>query len=162
MNEQQKNNLLRFESTSEILEAARNVVSEAPEELRESIEPYFIARYFVTIYEVRKGEIPIQVWNEYRNALDHLFRHLVNQEKQLNDKSQIKSMQKHFLRAALDVLKLHIHRTQDYLKEQKHSHNPRMLALVDNGDFIKACNSSFRKAEKLFEDAKITLKILQF
>jgi hypothetical protein len=155
VSEPQKEYPIRFESTQEILEAAKEIVLEAPEEFKESIEPYFVARYFVAVFEARNGQIPFQVWNEYRNALDHLFRHLVNREKQPHDFSQIKKMQNHFLRAALDVLKLHIHRTQDYLKNQKDSHSPRVLELVDNGVFIKEFNRDFRQAEQLFEEAKI-------
>lgn len=155
MSEPQKSSDLRFHSSIEILEAAKTKVNQAPEILRDSIEPYFIARYFVAIFEARNGQIPIQVWNEYRNALDHLFRYLVDAEKDLATKSQIKSMQKHFLRAALDILKLHIHRTQDYLKEFSNKYNPRVLDLVDNGSFIKEYNRDLRNAEKLFEQAKI-------
>jgi len=144
--------LLLFNSAEELLAEAKQVCFQAPENLKESIEPYFISRYFVAIYEARHGEIPIQVWNEYRNALDHLFRHLVSSE---SNSGQVSSAQKHFLRAALDILKLHIHKTQISINEIKKAVDPNALRLVDNGDFITQLNKDIPEAMDLFESAKI-------
>lgn len=155
MNESQ-NKFSGFSSTKEILSEAKNVVLSAPELLRNSIEPYFVSRYFVAIYEARNGEIPIQVWNEYRNALDHLFRYLVASDKQEEREGQIKSAQKHFLRAALDILKLHTHRTQDAIKGFRSDYSSTIFEMVDSGEFIKNFDKNVREAEKLYEDAKIS------
>lgn len=138
-----------FKSTTEILDAAEELVSNAPNDLKDAIKPYFVSRYFVALFEARHGEIPIQVWNEYRNAFDHLFRSLVNQ-----DPTQIKDVKKHLLRAALDILKLHIHKTSDVIKKEIDSHEPEVLRLVDNGVFFEDIKSSHKRYVKDFEIAK--------
>lgn len=145
--------MLSFDSPEDLLNKAKSVTSKAPPDLKESIEPYFVSRYFVAVYEARHGEIPIQVWNEYRNALDHLFRHLVNPS---NGSTQINSAHKHFIRAALDILKLHTHRTQDSINKIKDTYDTRVLELVDNGEFIIKLNKSTANAIDLFEFAKIS------
>lgn len=140
-----------FKSTKEILDAAEELVSNAPDGLKNAIKPYFISRYFVALFEARHGEIPIQVWNEYRNAFDHLFRFLVSQ-----DTTQIKDVEKHLLRAALDILKLYIHTTSDTIKKEIDSHKPEVLRLVDNGDFLEDINSSHKNHVNAFESAKVS------
>ena len=144
--------MLLFNSPEELLSEAQQVSSKAPQNLKESIEPYFVSRYFVAVYEARHGEIPIQVWNEYRNALDHLFRYLVSSE---NNTGQINSAHKHFLRAALDILKLHIHKTQESINKTVTALNPKVVKLVDNGEFITHLNKNISEATNLFERAKI-------
>lgn len=140
--------MISFKSPEDILNKAKSVTSKAPSNLKESIEPYF-----VSVYESRHGKIPIQVWNEYRNALDHLFRHLVNPD---NGASQVDSAHKHFLRAALDILKLHTHKSQDSINKIKEDYDSRVLELVDNGEFIIRLNKSINNATELFEAAKIS------
>jgi hypothetical protein len=148
-----------FECKEELLNEAEKTISLAPEGFKDSIKLYFIARYFVVIYESRYGEIPIQVWNEYRNTLDHFFRHLtaggtVGSED--DAKGHIKKMEGHLQRAALDALKIFSHKTHDSVEKLKEEHNPKILNLVDNGKFIQSINENLLNAEQLFEHAKVS------
>lgn len=42
--------------------------------LKSSIYYYTISRALVAIFEANSYKLPVQVWNEYRNSLDHLMR----------------------------------------------------------------------------------------
>jgi hypothetical protein len=117
---------------------------------KDSTYLYFIARYFVSVYEAKFGVIPIQVWNEYRNALDHFFRSLTNP-----NSTHLKKMQGHLQRAVLDVLKLYCHSVQDQVRKLKDDFKPEVLRLVDNGNFSKQLDISIKESEELFILAKV-------
>lgn len=158
MLEEQKKQLKVFQSKEELLAGAETQVSLAPSEFKVSIKLYYIARYFVAIYESRYQEIPIQVWNEYRNALDHLFRHLTAGGKigSPDDASKhLKKMEGHIQRAALDILKIFSHKSHESISSLKASHDPKILRLVDNGKFLQSLNKKFQQAQNLFELAKV-------
>ncbi|MBE0491312.1 MAG: hypothetical protein IBX44_03560 [Sulfurospirillum sp.] len=93
-------NIEIFKTKDELLQKAGEQSNKVEEKYKQSIFLYFIARYFVSVHEAKFGTIPIQVWNEYRNALDHFFRNLTN-----NDPAHIGKMEGHIQRAVLDILK---------------------------------------------------------
>lgn len=139
-----------FKRKEELIEKAEEISSTLTDtNYKESIYLYFIARYFVSLYEANFGTIPIQVWNEYRNALDHFFRDLTSP-----DNSHLKKMQGHLQRAALDILKLYCHSVQEEVKKLKNDIKPEILILVDNGNFSKNLDIDINKSKKLFAFAK--------
>lgn len=150
-----------YSTRDELLEAANEQAQSTLPIYLESTKLYFIARYFVAIYESRYGEIPIQVWNEYRNALDHFFRHLTNINNRntldTNDEdNNLHKMECHLQRAALDILKLLCHKTNETVEQKKVEYSVPVMRLVDNGKFLIKINDDLNKAVKLFETAKVS------
>ena len=71
-----------FDTKEELLAEAQKQAQRVEEfNLKKATKLYFLARYFVAVYESRFSQIPIQVWNEYRNALDHYFRYLTEERR---------------------------------------------------------------------------------
>ena len=112
--------LMIYENKNDLLSAAEKQSSKVEKNYKHSTYLYFIARYFVSVYESRHGEIPIGVWNEYRNAIDHFFRFLTNEKGNINNQGvpcQLEKMEGHLQRAALDIMKILCHRTQENIKK---------------------------------------------
>lgn len=139
-----------YTSKEELLEKAGIISKSADKEFQESLKLYFIARYFVSLYEAKFNSIPVQVWNEYRNSLDHFFRSKTNP----ND-NHVRKMQGHIQRAVLDILKLYCHSIQDLVSEIDKQYSTDVLKLVDNGNFIKNIKLGTSASVSLFEKAKI-------
>ena len=144
------NNIVIFQNKEELLIQARKQADKVDKAQQHSVYLYFITRYFVSLFEGRFGKIPIQVWNEYRNALDHYFRHLTNQ-----DTKNLAKMEGHLQRAALDIMKIYCHKVQDKLLEQKAGYKTEVLHLVDNGSFYSKLVQGISSSEELFVQAKI-------
>lgn len=151
---EQKKELLIFSSMDALLAKADSHTDNVDKEFQSSARYYFIARYFVSIFESRFGGIPIQVWNEYRNALDHFFRYQTVQNKE--GSNHLKKMEGHILRAVLDVLKLFSHNSNIYIAETISTYKPESLNLVDNGRFAIDLHSDSRAAMRKFELAKVS------
>ena len=116
------------------LEAAANQTSQlAPGEHRHATYLYYLARYFVAMYEARFSEIPIQVWNEYRNALDHFYRHMTRTNEA--ELSHLKKMEGHVQRAVLDIAKIFCHDSSEEFEHLLAKESDECLRLVDNGNF---------------------------
>ena len=138
-----------FKSKIELIKEAKKQANKADSEQRQSVYLYFITRYFVSLFEARFGEISIQVWNEYRNALDHYFRY-VTQENTNN----LSKMEGHLQRAALDIMKFYCHKVEDRIEEEKNHYSKEVLSLVDNGVFYPTLLKGVHDSEKLFMQAK--------
>jgi len=139
-----------FESKEELLAEARGTADKVEDDFRRSLELYFIARYFVAVHESRYSKIPIQVWNEYRNALDHFFRSMTDTQ----DAGHLQKMEGHLQRAVLDVLKLVIHNSKDNVEQIISKIDNEASTLVDNGNFLPSIKKKYRSAVSLFEKAK--------
>jgi len=139
-----------FSSKEELLEAAQQTAASVDEKFARSLKLYFIARYFVAVYESRYSEIPIQVWNEYRNALDHFFRDMTDGDAG----GHLVKMEGHLQRAALDVLKLISHKSKDNVEAAVKRIDNDASGLVDNGDFLPKIKAEYRSSVSLFEKAK--------
>ena len=148
-------NRIIFENKEELLNQAKIQADKVEEEHKQSVLLYFIARYFVSLYEGRFGAIPIQVWNEYRNALDHYFRYLTNK-----NSTHLKKMESHLQRAALDIMKIYCHEAQNKTIKQKEEYKIEVLQLVDNGTFNSELIQGLSTAEDLFVNAKVDDSIL--
>lgn len=123
------------------------------ENLKSPVYYYAMARYLVAVFEAHSFSLPVQVWNEYRNSLDHLMRSFLTSDPD-NVESQLKSSRGHLLRACLDVIKLLCTSHDDWFKELKSSKAYFTYALVDNGNFLKDLEDQYTKAKKLIISAK--------
>ncbi|CAK0766331.1 hypothetical protein WCLP8_3940004 [uncultured Gammaproteobacteria bacterium] len=149
---------VRFTSAGQLIDAAKEKAENLSEHLKHSIFTYYICRYLVAVYEARHGEIPIQVWNEHRNTLDHFYRYVttVAPDQLFREASDhLKKMEAHTLRAALDMCKISCHRNHDYVKKMIDDAGEG-LKLLDGGGFHLKINGDLRCASKAFEDAKIS------
>lgn len=144
-----------FKTANDLIEAADHISNQAPKELKSSVYYYFTARYLVAVYEAIHGEIPIQVWNEYRNALDHYFRSITSRNEQSRIK-QIDRMERHLQRAVLDIGKLLCHKSSDRLTHALNSENISILNKLDDGNFLKDILQKQNTAQKLFIESKIS------
>jgi hypothetical protein len=137
------------ETKTELLAKAAKVAEFAPPDMRRMVELYYLTRYMVVLHEANFDAIPIQVWNEYRNALDHLIRHLTNV-----GGGHVKSMEGHIQRALLDICKLHCHRTNDLITLKLNEIDAKVLSLLDNGAFAQNLREKHDVARELFINAK--------
>lgn len=142
-----------FNSRAELEEAADFTSKKAPEEFQHTVYLYFLARYLVVVFETSFSKLPIQVWNEYRNAFDHYIRHLTKAEE--NGTDHLKKLEGHVQRAVLDVSKLLCHTKHDRLRTQVDLENRNALRMVDNGEFFPELEGKFETALLKFQHAKM-------
>lgn len=148
----------KFEAADDLFSAADTASEGVPEPLRYSIFLYFLSRYFVATFEARFGALPLQVWNEYRNTLDHFFRHVT-----LTDPNSIfstgsdhlKKMEGHAQRAVLDICKITCHASQEHLDKLILEHGQDVLELVNDGTFYSKLLTNRQNAIRTFENAKV-------
>jgi len=147
-------------------EEANALADKAPTLYGEAVKLYFFARYFVSVFEARNNTLPIQVWNEYRNALDHYMRFLTSDDytTELSEDgsypSQHREMKGHLQRAVLDIAKLTCHTNSDWIQKKLDRYDRNTLGLVDNGNFILEIDRKISDAELLFTKAKCEDKML--
>jgi len=162
----QEESIIIFQSKADLITAAQEQANKVKPEFQHSTYVYFITRYFVSAFESRYDSIPIQVWNEYRNALDHFFRHLTETgaEKtsghETSKTKQLLKMEGHLQRAALDIMKIYCHKAKDSINELRTSYKPEIIQLVDNGEFHSFLITETHRAEGLFEEAKVCDQVL--
>lgn len=145
--------LFNFMNKDDLLDRAKEQAKKAPDEYRTSVELYYITRYFVSVFEARNHAIPIQVWNEYRNALDHFFRHITSNEYP-EPSENLKRMEGHMKRAALDIIKLNCHKSDEWLNDEISKYNTSAQLFIDNGTFIESFQKQREDAKKIFLKAK--------
>lgn len=141
-----------FNTTAELSNAASVVSQTAEVSYQDSAYLYFIARYMVGLHEATIGTIPIQVWNEFRSALDHHMRYLTLVDK--SNHSQIVKMEGHLQRAVLDVCKLFIHRTFEALEAGIVTDTVDLLRMVNGGRFYESIRTGIDNAKEHFAKVK--------
>lgn len=104
-----------FKTPAELLQAAELTSAGAEKSYCHAAYLYFIARFMVAVYEARMGRLPIQVWNEYRNALDHFMRFVTNPVDE--NTAQLSRMEGHIQRAVLDICKFFCHAMEERMVE---------------------------------------------
>lgn len=142
----------------QLCDLAEKRVGNVSDGLKPCAYMYYLARYLVSVFEARHHDLPIQVWNEYRNALDHFMRHvsLVEPDHIYDDKHQhISKMETHLQRAVLDVSKLLCVRSGAMIDKELESWGKDALDLVDGGRLLTEINTVHEEAIALFEKAKI-------
>jgi len=133
--------------------AATEVSNIAPEDYQHSVFLYFIARYLVAVFEAKFAQLPIQVWNEYRNALDHFFRHITSGAE---SSRHLAKFEGHIQRAVLDIAKTICHMSAERFAADMEKENTEALRLVNDGDFYSELLNKSHEAEKSFIQAKVT------
>lgn len=145
-----------FLTKEKLCEAAEESSLRAPDDFRHSVYLYYIARYLVAVYESKFSELPIQVWNEYRNALDHFMRHLSKSNDDPHGLGRhLGKMEGHLQRAVLDVSKLLCVHCHDAIDAEIKHWGRDVLELMEGGDFYANTTKSLREVTELFEVAKI-------
>lgn len=142
-----------YETRAILEEDAHAIASLAPHEYTQTTYLYFIARYLVVVYEISFGQIPIQVWNEYRNAFDHYIRHITKDSGDTTD--HVKKIEGHIQRAVLDISKVFCHDTEDMLNSDVAVLHKPSLMLIDNGTFFYGIEARFENAKDNFIKAKV-------
>ncbi|WP_020560804.1 hypothetical protein [Thiofilum flexile] len=127
--------------------------------LKNAVYLYFLTKQVVAIYESRINLLPLQVFNEMRNALDHYFRSLLTvgtaEENQNHKLSQIKKIEGHIHRSLLDVIKLTCSSIVRNIDRNSKLIGTTSLAYVDNGEFIKQLKKRAQVAESALCEAKV-------
>ncbi len=148
---------LSINSASELLVRAENQsnkLNESNSEYQRIVELYYIARYFVALFESREQSLPIQVWNEYRNALDHFVRHLtLTKDISKEDQHQhLQKMEAHIQRAVLDISKFLCLYFDGFYSSIK---NKEALSMVSDGELLTDIEKAYTKSRDIFEGAKM-------
>ena len=147
---------LDVESAERLFERAKNQANAVAEgEYRRTVELYYVARYLVSLFESRDQQLPLQVWNEYRNAFDHFARHLtVSKDIASEDAHRhLHKMEGHIQRAALDICKFLCIYYDGFYKSQIQTQS-NVMALVSNGTFLDRANELATSAEATLLRAK--------
>lgn len=143
-----------FNSIEELTTASEYSTSNTLDEYKHAAYLYYIARYLVALYEARIGELPVQVWNDYRNALDHFMRFVTNPVD--SNKAQISRMEGHIQRAVLDINKYLCHEMESKINSMIEQEDLDCLRMIDNGEFYKKVLEDMRVAMAKFVNAKTT------
>ncbi len=146
--------LLLFKDKDELLKSVEEQVQHTTDELKHAAKLYNLARYFVAVYESHYGKILLQVWNEYRNAIDHFFRYQTSQHKDEAARLQLRKMEGHLQRAVFDALKLVCHRTIDRVDVIMHKYGKREFDYVDNAKYLPKLTKDLNSAKEQLSTAK--------
>ena len=73
------------------------------EKYKKIAETYFLLKHATSLYEAHSKVLPIQVFNEMRNALDHFVRSLIQDGDE--EGAHINKMEGHLQRALFDISK---------------------------------------------------------
>lgn len=146
---------LDITTTSVLFERAAAQADSAPREYQTIVRLYYVARYMVSVFEAHNQELPLQVWNEYRNALDHFARHLTTSSHILQEGTHrhLSKMEGHIQRAALDACKFLCIYFDDFYKRNIEG-DTSVLSLVSDGEFLQGANETYQRATTLLLQAK--------
>lgn len=141
-------------SVVQLLEKARLVAFQAQDPYKQIVEVYYIARYFMSWFESRETpEVPIQVWNEYRMAMDHFMRSLTSEEAE--NEAQLRRMDAHLQRAALDVLKLLFTSMSDSCGQFFKGYSAKAVNTLESGEFRTKATRLSDCAQLQYHKAKL-------
>ena len=146
---------LDVSTSAELFQRAEAQAKSVPFGYRPTVRLYYIARYMVSAFEARDQTLPLQIWNEYRNAFDHFARHLTTTDDILREDKHrhLNKMEGHIQRAVLDICKFLCIYFDDYYKQhvQRESH---VLAHVSDGDLLEDANRIYVQAQASLLKAK--------
>lgn len=148
--------LFIFKDKESLLEAADEAASKADDEFQRATRLYYVVRYFMAAYESEYGQILIQVWNEYRSAIDHFFRYQAAKNENPSAEDQIRKMEGHIQRAAFDILKLYSHETFNRIVSIRQEYSVKVFNRIDNGEFLPKFSDQVISASRLFTNAKVS------
>lgn len=142
-------------TSAELFKRAEVQAGSVPPGYEPTVQLYYIARYMVSAFEARDQTLPLQIWNEYRNAFDHFARHLTATDDILKEDKHrhLNKMEGHIQRAVLDICKFLCIYFDDYYKQQVlcKSH---FLAHVSDGELLERANNIYVQAQAFLLKAK--------
>lgn len=131
-------------------------VSEDDQELRQVVEMYFLTKQTIAICEARSIFLPLQVYNEFRSALDHYMRAVTAAKDPKNARSKhLRSMEGHIQRAFLDMVKLGCADIRAKIDVVHKSYRKEALGIAGCGhSYMNKMHALLFKAEQLLTEAK--------
>lgn len=128
--------------------------------LSEAVYLYFLTKQTVAIYEAKINYIPLQIYNELRNSLDHYCRAIINVHGTPEDnikrrESHVHKMVGHLQRALFDVIKLTCAAVVEKIEKTHRQIGEKSISVVSNGDYYKEITQRLATAEQLYAEAKI-------
>jgi hypothetical protein len=147
-----------YPTRAALCEAAAAATVAVASQLRQSAFLYYMARYLVAVYEAQQLVLPIQVWNDYRNALDHFMRHITaasNGDFLHTNDHHLEKMEGHLQRAVLDVCKMLYVTKEEWVDRELAHWGDDVLDLMDGGHFRAQLITIKHEARALMEAAKV-------
>lgn len=141
-----------FDKVKEFAHKHASLLAKNDEKLKEATYLYFLIKITSASYEAKTKYLPLQVYNEMRNALDHYFRAITSVEEKKS--SHIKKMEGHLQRAFLDITKLTCAATMESIDKTHSRIGDKAIHLVGNGDYIKKMTELRMQAENALIIAK--------
>lgn len=121
-------------------------------ELKDAVFLYFLTKKAMALYEAQMNYLPLQIYNEMRNALDHYMRAIVVLESKGQGSSRrqdhVKKMTAHLQRALLDIIKITCASMVDKISSTHQQIGEKSLSLTQNGEYIKKITELQMSAEK--------------
>ena len=127
------------------------------QELKEAVYLYFLTKQAASIYEAKIQYLPLQVYNEMRNALDHYFRAVISTDAS-SRASHIRKVEGHLQRAFLDITKLTCAESMEIINRTHARIGEPGLSLANNGEYIK----NFTDLKVNAEETLITAKLNEY
>lgn len=130
-------------------------------EFKDAVYLYFLTKQSISLYEAQINYLPLQVYNEMRNALDHYMRaitrpsDLVDAEQPQRRQDHIKKMIGHLQRALLDVIKLTCAAMVEKIDGTHKRLGEMALSLTMDGEYIKQITQLKMNAELRLVNAKL-------
>lgn len=144
---------------------ARDSLLETDADFKDAVYLYFLTKQAMSLYEAQLNYLPLQVYNEMRNALDHYMRALVRTSSPdtaptsstQNDrrKKHITKMTEHLQRALLDVVKLTCGSMVEKIDRTHNQIGEGALSLAMDGEYIKLITQHQMNAELSLVKAKM-------
>ncbi len=130
-------------------------ISEHNNKYKEIVRSYFILKQISAMYEAESKILPIQVFNEMRNALDHFIRSLIHPEDVEREAENIEQMRRHIQRAFLDISKLLCAFYDSSTKDRHLKFSDEAIGIVQEGEYQKEYTRLQVIAHEKFTEAKI-------
>lgn len=139
---------------------ARDSLQTSDVEFKDAAYLYFLTKQAMSLYEAQLNYLPLQVYNEMRNALDHYMRAIVrtpSPDADHNGRRQkhITKMTEHLQRALLDVIKLTCGSMVEKIDRTHKQIGEGALSLAMDGEYIKLITQHQMNAELCLVEAKM-------
>jgi hypothetical protein len=148
------------QSIEEFLKHPENMANSVLQpEYRDVVETYFILKQATGQFEAYQKELPTQIFNEMRNALDHFMRSLCNdgtitETRDAWTKDHLKKMKAHLTRATLDSMKLVVGFLNDDINDRHARFSDKEIGLVDSGEYVKTITRLHTEAQNRYIKAR--------
>jgi hypothetical protein len=124
---------------------------------REAARMYFLMKTSLALYEAEFKLIPIQVYNEMRNAIDHFFRSLTFASSDPDEEiANVTQLSRHLKRAFLDVAKLTCAFYFEKVEAVHNAYPKSVIGAVESGKYLVEFSNRANLAKEAFTHAKIS------